>query len=52
VIAAAWLLTLKLRHRPWYRARVTIPASLAIAVVAGYWTIDRVFGPFFSSDLP
>lgn len=52
VIGAAWLLTLKLRNRPWYRSRITIPASVTIALVAGYWTVERVFGPFFGSDLP
>lgn len=28
--------------RPWYRARVVIPASLAIALVGVYWTVERV----------
>lgn len=27
----------------WYRRRIVIPASLAIAMVAGYWTIERIF---------
>lgn len=29
--------------KPWYRARVVIPVSAAIALVAAYWTIERVF---------
>jgi hypothetical protein len=28
---------------PWYRQRVIIPASLVIALIAGYWTIERIF---------
>ncbi|MBS1587678.1 MAG: HupE/UreJ family protein [Bacteroidetes bacterium] len=27
----------------WYRQRIVVPASLFIALVAGYWTIERVF---------
>ena len=27
----------------WYRNRIVIPASLVIALVAGYWTIERIF---------
>jgi hypothetical protein len=29
--------------KPWYRRRIVIPASLLIALIAGYWTIERVF---------
>lgn len=29
--------------RPWYRKAIVIPASLLIALVAGYWTIERIF---------
>lgn len=29
--------------KPWYRLRIVIPASLIIALVAGYWTIERIF---------
>lgn len=32
------------RERPWYHARVVVPASLAIAAVGAYWTITRVAG--------
>jgi hypothetical protein len=28
--------------RPWYRARVTVPASAAIALVGLYWTVERI----------
>lgn len=45
VIAAAYLLVgMWGRGHPWYRARVVIPASLAIAAVGLYWTIERVAG--------
>lgn len=30
-------------HKDWYRKAIVIPASLLIAVVAGYWTIERIF---------
>jgi len=45
VIALA-LLTVGLwfRERPWYRARIVIPASLVIAVVGAYWTVERIVG--------
>jgi hydrogenase/urease accessory protein HupE len=29
--------------KPWYRSRISIPASLAIAAVGAYWAIERVF---------
>ncbi|PTX58021.1 HupE/UreJ protein [Litoreibacter ponti] len=29
--------------KPWYRARISIPASIAIAIVGAYWAIERVF---------
>ena len=30
------------RDRPWYRARIVVPASLAIAAVGLYWTLTRL----------
>ena len=32
------------KDRPWYRHRVVIPASAAIALTGLYWTVERVFG--------
>ncbi len=29
--------------KPWYHARVVIPACSLIAVVAGWWTVERLF---------
>ncbi|MFN7967580.1 MAG: HupE/UreJ family protein, partial [Acidobacteriota bacterium] len=28
--------------KPWYRARVTVPASLAIAAIGLFWAVQRV----------
>jgi HupE / UreJ protein len=27
----------------WYRRRIVIPASVVIALVALYWTVERIF---------
>ena len=44
VIAAAFLAVgLWFRHKDWYRARISVPASLLIAAVGAYWFIERVF---------
>ena len=43
VIAAAFLVVgWHYSQRAWYRSRVVVPASLAIAVTAVYWTIERL----------
>ena len=39
---AAFLLLGWWRDRPWYRRRITIPVSMAIAAIALYWTVQRV----------
>ncbi len=31
------------KDRPWYRARVIVPASAVIALTGAYWTVERVF---------
>jgi hydrogenase/urease accessory protein HupE len=31
-------------QRGWYRARVVVPASFAIAAIGLYWTVERVVG--------
>jgi len=30
------------RNKSWYRSRVVVPASIAIAVTALYWTVERL----------
>ncbi len=32
------------RHKPWYRRRITIPASIVIAAVGLYWFFERTLG--------
>jgi hypothetical protein len=45
VIAAAFLLIgLPFRQRPWYRSRIVVPASSAIAAVGAWWAIQRTLG--------
>jgi hypothetical protein len=45
VVGAAFLLIGWFSTRSWYRRRVTIPLSGAIAVVGLYWAVTRaVFG--------
>jgi hydrogenase/urease accessory protein HupE len=44
VIATAYvLLGLPFGKRPWYRRRVVVPLSLAIAAVGLYWAVQRIF---------
>ena len=44
IILAAWFLVGKwLGDKPIYRKAVVIPLSILIAVVAGFWTIQRIF---------
>jgi hypothetical protein len=43
VIAAAWLLVMSWsREQPWYRRRVLVPASLAIALMGAFWIVERL----------
>ncbi len=42
VILAAFLAVGLFRDRPWYRRRVVIPASLAIAAVGLFWAVQRI----------
>jgi len=49
VITLAFVLTgLWLRKKPWYRQRFVVPASLMIAAIGLYWTVERVYGYWFS----
>ncbi len=43
VIAIAFLLFgLPFRKKPWYRSRIVVPASIAIAAVGFYWAVQRI----------
>ena len=43
VIAACFLLVgFWFRNKPWYRQRITIPASILIALIACYWFFERI----------
>ncbi|MEO8665553.1 MAG: HupE/UreJ family protein [Ignavibacteria bacterium] len=33
------------QSKKWYRDRIVIPGSLLIAVIASYWTVQRIFFP-------
>ena len=39
---AATLVGWHCRNKIWYRSRVVVPASIAIAVTALYWTVERL----------
>lgn len=44
VIVAMYLLVAKIfSQKSWYRSRIVIPASVIIALVASYWTLERIF---------
>ena len=44
VILAAYLLVGRwFSGKPWYRNRVVTPASVVIALIALYWTVERTF---------
>ncbi|MFQ5740470.1 MAG: HupE/UreJ family protein [Acidobacteriota bacterium] len=45
VVALALLAVGWFRRLTWYRARIVIPSSLAIALVGAYWTLERI-SPF------
>ncbi len=44
VIGAALLVVGWWRQKPWYRARVVVPASALIALVGAWWVVERVWG--------
>ncbi|MFY0693038.1 MAG: HupE/UreJ family protein [Paracoccaceae bacterium] len=44
VILAAFLLVgFWFGRKPWYRAAIAIPGSVVIALIGGYWAIERTF---------
>ncbi|RMF70713.1 MAG: HupE/UreJ family protein [Planctomycetota bacterium] len=43
VVAAAMLTIGACRSRSWYRRAITVPLSVAIAAIGGFWSIQRTF---------
>ncbi|MEO8513481.1 MAG: HupE/UreJ family protein [Ignavibacteria bacterium] len=43
VLTAFLAVGLWFKSREWYHKRIVIPASLIIAVIAAYWTVERIF---------
>lgn len=43
VLAAAFLVLGWFRNRPWYRARLAMPLSVGISLVAAVWFVQRVW---------
>jgi 5'-nucleotidase len=41
VIALAFAATAVFLRKPWYRSRMALPASVAIAILATFWTVER-----------
>lgn len=42
ILAAFFLFGLPFRSKPWYRRRIVVPISVAIAAVGLFWAIDRL----------
>jgi hypothetical protein len=43
ILTAYFLLARRFGQKPYYRKRIVIPLSILIAVVAGFWTVQRIF---------
>jgi hypothetical protein len=43
VLGAFLLVGLWFKSTGWYHKRIVVPASLFIAVIAAYWTVERIF---------
>jgi len=44
ILVAFLLIGLPFRKKPWYRQRIVVPGSAAIAAVGLYWFVVRAFG--------
>ncbi|MDQ2870852.1 MAG: HupE/UreJ family protein [Acidobacteriota bacterium] len=42
ILAAFLLIALPFRRKPWYRRRIVVPLSLAIAAVGLFWAVQRL----------
>jgi hypothetical protein len=43
ILIAYLLIGIWFSKHAWYRKRVVYPISIGIALIAGYWTIERIF---------
>lgn len=43
IITMYYLVARVFSRKIWYRKRIVIPTSVLIALIAGYWTIERIF---------
>lgn len=43
ILLLYFLVSRPFSKKPWYRKRIIIPISVIIALVATYWTIERIF---------
>jgi len=43
IFIAFVLVGLAFKDKPWYRQRISIPLSSIIALIGGYWFIERIF---------
>ena len=43
ILSVFLLLIFPLGNKPWYKKRIVYPISLLIALIAAYWTLQRIF---------
>jgi hypothetical protein len=43
ILLAYFLLAKWFSHKPYYRTHIVIPLSIIIAIIASFWTIERIF---------
>ena len=43
ILLAFLLFGLWFRDKPYYRRAIVVPLSVAILLIAGYWTVERIF---------
>jgi hypothetical protein len=44
ILSVFLLIIIPFGKQPWYKKRIVYPLSLLIALIAAYWTVQRVFG--------
>lgn len=43
ILAMYLLVAIPFGKKPWYRKYIVIPTSIVIAIIAAYWTVERIF---------